>query len=113
MRRNEPDLLGGLVIQVPPVPFTLGVLPGFGPVDGLFLGATYDRTVDDATASGALGWSHTFGYRNVLNTAVFATGFKRDSDESSLVVFDTALFGTLAGQQTAEASTEQQTYWGR
>ena len=34
MRRNEPDLLGGLVIQVPPVPFTLGVLPGFGPVDG-------------------------------------------------------------------------------
>ena len=112
MRRNEPDLLGGLVIQVPPVPFTLGLLPGFGPVDGLFLGATYDRTVDDATASGALGWSHTFGYRNVLNAAVFATGFKRDSDESSLVVFDTALFGTLAGLQTVETRTEQQSYLG-
>ena len=78
----------------------------------LLLGATYDRTVDDRTATGALGWSHTFGYRNVLNAAVFASGFKRDSDESAFVIFDTALVGMLAGQQTIETSTEQQTYMG-
>ena len=108
MRSNEPDLLGRPLILVAPIPFTLRHSPRFGPVDGIFLGSAYERTIDDKAAAAGVGWSHTFGYRNVLNAAVFATGFKRDGDETSLIVFDTALLGPLAGRQTFESRTEQQ-----
>ena len=111
VRRNEPDLLDGR-IQVPPVPFTLGILPSFGPIDGLFLGATYDRTVERRTATAGVGWSHTFGYRNVLNAAVFATGFKRGSDESSLARLRHRYSAHSAALQTIKTKIEQQTYLG-
>ncbi|KAB0678085.1 FecR domain-containing protein [Aureimonas leprariae] len=50
---------------------------------------TSDRQ-DGDSFTGLLGWSHTFGYRNVLNAAVFGTVVDRSQFDASLI--DTPFF---------------------
>ena len=77
----------------------------------VLVGAAYDRTVDDKAATAGIGWSHTFGYRNVFNAAVFATGVERQSDESGFS-FSTAAGPLVPVASTINANSEQQTYLG-
>jgi hypothetical protein len=100
--REKPEFRNGLFVPVPP----LELLPGVS-----ILGTGYDRTVENEVANYGLGWSHTFGYRNVLNSAIFASGYNGKSYEDGLVLFDYA--GTdVLGARTVEASTKQQSYIG-
>ena len=105
--RSEPNLLDGVQVAVPPIPD----IPLIDPLTGTLLGGTYDRTVEQRTATAGVGWSHTFGYRNVLNAAVFASGFDRANDESGVLLFDTVL-GIFGGAQTINTELEQQSCVG-
>lgn len=106
--KNEPDLLGGVFLSVPPVPgIPLGP-PGF---TATLLGSTYDRTVEENSATGGLGWSHTIGHRNVVNAAVFLSGFKRQSNEGAVLLLDTPL-GVFGGATTERTDLEQQGWVG-
>lgn len=102
---NKPDLLDGLFLSIPPEPFSIDQL------DGAFLGSTFDRRVDDRQVTAGAGWSHTFGYRNVVNAAVFGSGFERDAEENAVIAFDTD-FGTLGAQVTDQETTEQEAWIG-
>ncbi len=95
LRSNKDDLRDGLFVPVPSIP--------------PFVGGTYDRELNDQTGAMGLGWSHTFGYRNVLNAAVFASGLDRKSDESGLIVLDFGS-GLVGGVQRFEGSTKTQSY---
>ncbi|WP_274630319.1 tetratricopeptide repeat protein [Arvimicrobium flavum] len=46
------------------------------------LGTGYSRQVEDKTGNYGLAWSHTLGYRNIVNAGIFASGFNRDSVEA-------------------------------
>lgn len=79
------------------------------PFDGL----TYDRTVDSWGARGGVGWSHTFGYRNVFNAAVFVSDLSQSSAELGNVFLTVPPFGPiLLGTQTQNASVAQRSYLG-
>jgi tetratricopeptide (TPR) repeat protein len=100
--REKPDFRNGLIVPVPPLQIdpTLSIL-----------GIGYDRAVENEVANFGLGWSHTFGYRNVMNAAIFASGYTGKSNENGLVLFDNLGTG-LVGTRTIDASTKQQSYIG-
>jgi tetratricopeptide (TPR) repeat protein len=116
-QQNEPDLLDGVQVISPPVFVVYDIpdssIPGGLVVPALVSGGTYDRTVDDKTATAGVGWSHTFGYRNILNAAVFASGFERSSQESGVLVSDAEVFGVVVPAGTVtniDAQTELKSY---
>ncbi|MEP9373588.1 FecR domain-containing protein [Mesorhizobium sp. KR1-2] len=74
-------------------------------------GVLYDRTVENEVGNFGFGWSHTLGYRNVINAAVFASGYTGKSNEDGIVVIST-IGGPLVGLRSIEASTKQQSYIG-
>ncbi|PSJ62751.1 tetratricopeptide repeat protein [Mesorhizobium soli] len=100
--REKPEFLNSLIVPVPPQE----VYPGLA-----ILGIGYNRAVENEVANYGVGWSHTFGYRNVLNTAIFASGYDGTSNEQGIVLFDVTGTNVL-GQRTIEASTKQQSYIG-
>ncbi|WP_309083103.1 tetratricopeptide repeat protein [Chelativorans sp.] len=69
-------------------------------------GAAYDRSVDTSLTRVGAGWSHTFGYRNVLNAAAFYSGISQTSAQEGLL-----FVGTIpVGLQTEDATMEQQSF---
>ena len=94
VRDNESSLTDAVVVPFPPVP--------------LFDAISYDRTVDDKTGEAGIAWSHTFGYRNVGNVAVFGSGFRRNSHEEAILFVDfgggPAPFGTRVLDTTMRQS---------
>jgi tetratricopeptide (TPR) repeat protein len=72
-----------------------------------FGAATYDRTVDMAHGRAGLGWSHTFGHRNVLNAAIFGADLANSSLEQG-VLFDATL--APVGTNTIDTSISQRSY---
>src|SRR5262249_26189320 len=65
----------------------------------------------EKSATGGVGWSHTIGYRNVVNAAVFVSGFDRQSDENAVLVLDTPA-GTFGGAAAANTDLEQKGWVG-
>ncbi|MGC4026966.1 MAG: tetratricopeptide repeat protein [Mesorhizobium sp.] len=78
----------------------------------IYNAADYNREVKTRSTTGGIGWSHTFGYHNVLNAAFFVNDIKQTSDSLSngflLPFFPTI---PLISQQDL-ASTDQRTYVG-
>ena len=95
-------LSDGLFVPVPPIP--LG--GGFD-----LLGVAYDREVNDRTGSYGAGWSHTFGYRNVTNAALFVSGFERNSNEAATILVDT-IFGPIIGSSGNTVEYDQKSVMG-
>lgn len=98
----ESRLTDAFFVPVPPIP--LG--PGFD-----LIGVAYDRDVEDRTNSYGAGWSHTFGYRNVTNAALFVSGFDRTSTEASTIVVD-SIFGPLFGSADQTVDYTQHSVMG-
>lgn len=67
---------------------------------------SYERTVKGRSALAAAGWSHTFGYRNVVNAAIFGADSRQTSAERATLLFSPF----PVGARLLEAETEQQTY---
>lgn len=79
------------------------------PLLPFILGATYDRTVDVRSTTGGLGWSHTLGYRNVVNAAIFASDLDQSSDEVGTLVVSTPA-GPVGLPRTLDIEWTQRTY---
>lgn len=93
------NLLDVVFVPDPPVPF-------LGGID--ITAVVYDRLVEDRTDSYGLAWSHTFGYRNVVNAGVFASGFDRTSAEAGGFL----LSNDIIGVSLVDIETEQKSYLG-
>jgi hypothetical protein len=106
--KNQPDLLGGIFLSVPPVPGIPFGPPGF---TATLLGTTYDRTVEEKSAIGGVGWSHTIGYRNVVNAAVFVNDFDRQSNEDAVLGLNTPI-GLFGGEAVVDTDLEQRGWVG-
>jgi tetratricopeptide (TPR) repeat protein len=69
------------------------------------LGATLSDTSNSRSAVGGLGWSHTFGYRNVASIGLFGSDSTASSLATRLAETGDGPFGALrqtdAGQQSA------------
>jgi tetratricopeptide (TPR) repeat protein len=96
VRKKEADFLNGVVVPFPPIPF----------IDA----TTYDRTVRDKSGTAGVAWSHTFGYRNVANVAVFGSGFRRNSHEDATIFADIGLGIMPIGARTLDKSIDQTSY---
>ena len=70
---------------------------------------TYDRLVDMWGARGGVGWSHSFGYRNNVNAAFFASDLAQTSNEQG-ILFDPAL--APIGTQVTDIAVNQRAYLG-
>jgi tetratricopeptide (TPR) repeat protein len=92
-------------LYVPLQPIVLPTVPPIG-IDAV----TYDRTLADRTGTAALGWSHTFGYRNVANVAVMASGFRRSSDERAIIFSDLGAGVVPIGVRDLDIATRQDSY---
>ena len=90
------DFRNALVVPFPPVP----------PFDAI----TYDRTVRDRTGAGGVAWSHTWGYHNVSNVALFASGYRRRSNELAVLFADLGAGVVPVGARTVDATTAQTSY---
>jgi len=95
-------LSDGLYIPTQPIPIT----DGFD-----LLGLVYERDVKDRTGSYGGGWSHTFGYRNVTNTAVLISGFDRNSTETGTMVVD-SIFGPFVANSESSIDYNQRSVMG-
>lgn len=90
-------------------PLILPIAPGVGlPIDAI----TYDRTLYSTSWTAGAGWSHTFGYRNVLNAGVFASGLDQSSHEEGSLFFTPLLGGVPLGSTTIDRSVEQSSVMG-
>lgn len=101
-----------LDVQRPKESFTDGVLL-LGDLSLGFDGIAYDREIDARGLTGGLGWSHTFGYRNVVNAAFFASDISQASDETGIVLVTGFPGGRLpVGARQLSASVDQTSYLG-
>ncbi|HWK68699.1 MAG TPA: FecR domain-containing protein [Rhizobiaceae bacterium] len=100
VRNDEADLLNAIVVPLEPI-----VLPGLN-IDAL----SYDRTVNDKTGNAGVAWSHTFGYRNVGNVAMFGSGFRRESDQAAIIYSDLGGGIVPIGARIANTTTDQTAY---
>lgn len=97
---NTQDVISNLLdvqfVPDPPVPF----------LGGLDITAiAYNREVEDKANSYGVAWSHTFGYRNVVNAGVFASGFDRTSEEVGGFLLSNDIIGvSLVDIQTEQSS---------
>lgn len=85
---------------LPTIPLTFDVFAG-------------ERLVKDQSGNSGAAWSHTFGYRNVANAALFASRFKRTTNESAIIFtdFDGNLPSvTPIGLVEADSSITQDSY---
>ncbi|HTV71780.1 MAG TPA: tetratricopeptide repeat protein [Rhizobiaceae bacterium] len=80
IRDNDFMLDDGAFILTTPIPLAPGLPP--------LVAAAYEHDVKDKTGATGVAWSHTFGYRNVANVALFGSGFRRSSDEFLLALTD-------------------------
>ena len=76
----------------------------------VFDSIVYDRTLETEQARAGIGWSHNFGYRNVLNVAVFATDLDQTSDELG-VLLDSTIPG-IVGARRVQAAVKQRSFIG-
>ncbi|SFT56880.1 TonB-dependent receptor [Mesorhizobium sp. YR577] len=105
IRNDEANLNNGLFVFPSPVIID----PGFPfPI----VGSTYDRQLENRSANLGLGWSHTFGYKNVVNAAFFASSSRQTSEEAATFAFDFGLPILLPGPGTIDGSSEQSAYIG-
>jgi tetratricopeptide (TPR) repeat protein len=98
----ESRMTDAFFVPVPPIP----IGGGFD-----LIGVAYDRDVEDRTGSYGAGWSHTFGYRNVTNAALFVSGFDRTSTEASTIVID-SIFGPIFGSASQAVDYTQRSVMG-
>jgi hypothetical protein len=85
-----------VVVPFPPAP----------PFDAI----SYDRVVNDKTGEAGVAWSHTYGYRNVGNVAVFASGFRRNSHEEGILFADPGGGIVPVGARVLDTTTRQDSY---
>lgn len=74
--------------------------------------ADYNRDVKTRSTTGGIGWSHTFGYHNVLNTAFFVNDIKQTSDSLTEGLLLPFLPNIPLITQRDLADTDQRTYVG-
>lgn len=104
VRDDDADLRNAIFIPLQPIELDPITLPGLT-IDAL----SYDRTVNDKTGNAGIAWSHTFGYQNVANVALFGSGFRRNSDQSAIIYSD--LGGIVPiGLRSANTTTDQTAY---
>ncbi|MBX3578442.1 MAG: FecR domain-containing protein [Rhizobiaceae bacterium] len=104
VRDGDQALTDAIVIPVPPV-----ILPGPISIDAI----TFDRRVEDKTGEAGVAWSHTFGHRNVASAALFASGYRRASDEAATIFSDLGPAGLVAiGTRDLGITTDLTTYVG-
>ncbi len=96
VRDNESSLTDAVVVPFPPVP----------PFDAI----SYDRVVNDKTGEAGIAWSHTFGYRNVGNVAIFGSGFRRKSHEEAILFVDFGGGPVPFGARVLDTTTRQDSY---
>lgn len=96
INRTQPDIEDATVLIANPML----------PFDGL----GFNRRLDLRAARAGIGWSHTFGHKNVLNAAFFASDLNQSSVEQG-VLFDSA-GPVVVGLRESEASIQQRTYTG-
>lgn len=101
VRDDDADLRNAIFIPLQPIE----LLPGLN-IDAL----SYDRTVNDKTGNAGVAWSHTLGYRNVGNVALFGSGFRRQSDQSAIIYSDLGAGIMPIGLRNAETTTDQTAY---
>lgn len=109
--QNETSFSGLVGFGLQPGPFDriVGFANTARETGGLaFEGAPFTRGNDaEARATlGFLGWSHTFGHRNVLNAAVSATRTQQDNSIASVTVIPTPL-GPIKLPATLKISGEE------
>lgn len=97
------DLTDVDLIFTPSIPFLTGINLGR---------ILYDRRVEDKSHGYGLTWSHTLGYRNVLNAGFFASGFNRNSDETAVVGLDIGFPVLIPALQDSDLETDQEAYIG-
>lgn len=96
VRDNRSSLTDAVVVPFPPAP----------PFDAI----SYDRVVNDKTGEAGVAWSHTYGYRNVGNVAVFASGFRRNSHEEGILFADPGGGIVPVGARVLDTTTRQDSY---
>lgn len=103
VRDADSALDDAVVIPVPPV-----ILPGPISIDAV----AFDRMVEDKTGEAGVAWSHTFGYRNVASAALFASGYRRASDETATIFSNLPAGLTPIGTRDLDIATDLTTYVG-
>lgn len=96
VRDTRSSLTDAVVVPFPPVP----------PFDAI----GYDRVVNDKTGEAGVAWSHTYGYRNVGNVAVFGSGFRRNSHEEATLFVDFGGGPVPFGGRVLDTTTRQNAY---
>jgi tetratricopeptide (TPR) repeat protein len=76
------------------------------------VGFEYDRQLENKTSSAGLGWSHTFGYKNVANAAIFISGSRQSSEEAATLYLDIGLPTLIPVPSTIDGSSKQTAYIG-
>jgi tetratricopeptide (TPR) repeat protein len=87
-RSDVDNLRDGLFTFEPAPLFEIVDVPDIGLIPFFLDEVEYEREVQDRSLASGLAWSHTFGYRNIANAAVFASGFERSSEESATLTLD-------------------------
>lgn len=101
VRDDDADLRNAIFIPLQQIE----LLPGVN-IDAL----SYDRTVNDKTGNAGIAWSHTFGYQNVANVALFGSGFRRESDQAGIIYSDLGGGIVPIGARIANTTTDQTAY---
>lgn len=88
-RRDGDNLEDGRFTYDPPF-FFAGIPldprnPDGGIVNVSLEGVDYERAVVDRSVSSGVALSHSFGYRDVLGAAIFASGLERSSEEDGVL----------------------------
>lgn len=96
VRSNKSNLTDAVLVPFPPI--------------GLFDAVSYDRVVNDKTGEAGVAWSHTYGYRNVGNVAVFASGYRRKSHEEGILFGDFGFGLEPFAGRILDTTTEQNAY---
>ncbi|MGQ2906191.1 MAG: FecR domain-containing protein [Neoaquamicrobium sediminum] len=94
---QRPQSLLSDVVIIQPTPFWDGV--------------TYDRTLDLYSARAGIGWSHSLGYRNALNAALFMTDIDQSSFQQGAFI-DASLPFPIIGSLTTSQSVQQHSFIG-
>jgi tetratricopeptide (TPR) repeat protein len=108
--RSDVDNFNDGLFRFDPAPlFETVVIPEIGTIPFFLDAVEYEREVRDRSLASGLGWSHTFGYQNVANAAIFASGFERSSQETAVLTLDPFDLGIifLEGDREVEAEFNQ------
>jgi hypothetical protein len=110
--RSDVDNIGDGLFGFEPAPlFEIVEIPRVGFIPFFLDEVEYERDVQDRSLASGLGWSHTFGYRNVANAAIFASGFERSSEETGTLALDPFDLGIplISGREVAAEFNQKAT----